>query len=189
MASLAVEAHRWTRQEYDQLVAAGVFDSSRVELVEGVIYDMTPQSSRHGAGVRKVRRALETICPADHEVITQLPLNLPLESEPEPDAAIVPSDPDDWALCHPATALLVVEVADSSLRYDRETKMKLYASAGIPEAWLLNLTANALEVYRDPDPAAGAYTTRTVLDRNAAVSPLCQPEASIRVADLIPRKA
>jgi Uma2 family endonuclease len=188
MASLAVEPHRWTREEYDQLVAAGVFAGARVELVEGVIYDMTPQSSRHGAGVRKMRRALERICPAAHEVITQLPLDLSLESEPEPDAAIVPSDPDDWALSHPTSALLVVEIADSSLRYDRKTKMRLYARGGIPEAWLLNLTSDALEVYRDPDRAAGAYTTRLDVARDAAVSPLFSPQAAIKVASLIPRQ-
>lgn len=188
MASPAVEAHRWTREEYGRLVAAGAFDRARVELVEGVIYDMTPQSSRHGAAVRKVRRALEGVCPPAHEVITQLPLDLSLESEPEPDAAIVPSDPDDWALGHPTTALLVVEVADSSLRYDRDTKMSMYARAGVPEAWLLNLVADALEVYRHPDGASREYASRVVLGRDAAIAPLFRPEAAIQVAQLLPRR-
>jgi len=188
MALVDIEAHRWTRQEYDRLVDRGLLPAGkRVELVEGVIYDMTPQNSLHATGFRKVQQALGVAFPlaSGFEIRGQLPLALSEDSEPEPDVAIVLGSIDDFLESHPTTALLVVEVADSSLLHDRKRKIPLYARSGIPEAWLLNLVRKVLEVFRDP--IDGAYQTRIILRAGDSVSPLGRPEAMIAVSDLLPR--
>jgi Uma2 family endonuclease len=187
MALVDIEAHRWTRQEYDRLVDRGLLPAGkRVELVEGVIYDMTPQNSLHATGFRRTQQALGVAFPlaSGFEIRGQLPLALSEDSEPEPDVAIVLGSIDDFLESHPTTALLVVEVADSSLLHDRKRKIPLYARSGIPEAWLLNLVRRALEIYRDP--VDGAYQTRIVLRVGDTVSPLGCPEAVIAVSDLLP---
>ena len=187
MAVATVETHRWTREEYERLAAKGFFPpGKRVELVEGIIYDMAPQNSPHATGLRLSNEALRAIFPADagYEVRSQLPLALGENSEPEPDVAVVPGSIRDYADHHPATALLVLEIADSSLSYDRERKIPLYARSEIPEAWLLDLTRGVLEVYRDP--AGGVYQTRTVLRAEDSVAPLSRPDQPIRVAELLP---
>jgi Uma2 family endonuclease len=188
MALVNIEAHRWTRQEYDRLVERGSLPAGkRVELVEGVIYDMTPQNSLHATGFRKAQQALGTAFPlaSGFEIRGQLALALSEDSEPEPDIAIVLGCIDDFLENHPTTALLVVEVADSSLLHDRKRKIPLYARSGIPEAWLLNLSRRVLEVFRDP--VDGTYQTRIILRAGDNVSPLGRPGAVIAVSDLLPR--
>jgi Uma2 family endonuclease len=187
MALVNIEAHRWTRQEYERLAARGFFPpGKRVELVEGVIYDMSPQYSLHATALRLANEALRAVFPpaACFEIRSQLPLALSEDSEPEPDLAVVHGSIRDFRDSHPTTALLVVEVADSSLLHDRKRKIPLYARSGIPEAWLLNLVRRALEICRDP--VDGAYQTRIVLRAGDTVSPLGCPEAVIAVSDLLP---
>jgi Uma2 family endonuclease len=111
------------------------------------------------------------------------PLALDDDSEPEPDLAMVPGEPRDYVPAHPSTAPLVVEVADSSLRLDRRLKAGLYARARIPDYWIVNLAERALEVHRDPAPAASneigwAYRSITRLTRPPTVSPLAAPPSS-----------
>jgi Uma2 family endonuclease len=125
MVTARVEAHHWTREEYEQLVEAGVFDEWKIELVEGVLYDMTPQSARHSGTVQKLLRELRSLVSGRGlDVRPQMPLAVSDESLPEPDIAVVPDDPQGnfYSSAHPSRAVLVVEVADSSLRYDREVK-------------------------------------------------------------------
>jgi Uma2 family endonuclease len=187
MALVNIEAHRWTRQEYERLAARGFFPpGKRVELVEGVIYDMSPQNSLHATALRLANEALRTVFPpaAGFEIRSQLPLALSEDSEPEPDLAVVHGSIRDFRDSHPTTALLVVEVADSSLLHDRKRKIPLYARSGIPEAWLLNLVRRALEVFRNP--VHGVYQTRMALRAGDTVSPLSCPEAVIDVSDLLP---
>jgi Uma2 family endonuclease len=185
MATASVETHRWTREEYEQMVEAGVFGDRRVELLDGIVYDMTPQNRRHAAALRKTRRALEAICPKGWEVDVQMPLGAgDDDSLPEPDLAVVPHDPAGHLSAHPQTAALVVEVADSSLRHDRENKTKVYARAGIQESWLVNLVHDVLEVYRDP--LGGVYQTCLALGRGERIAPLIRPDAPIAVDNLIP---
>ena len=113
-----------------------------------------------------------------------MPLNVGMESTPEPDLAIVPRDPRDYESGHPADALLVVEVSDSSLHHDRERKLPAYAQAGIQECWIVNLVRNLLEVYRDP--VDGVYRSSQILRRGDRVAPLARPDASIASSDLLP---
>lgn len=187
MAVATIEAHRWKREEYERLAAQGFFPpGQRVELVEGIIYDMAPQNSHHATAFRLAQEALRTIFPtgSNHEIRGQLPLALSEDSEPEPDIAVVPGTIRDYRDSHPTTALLIVEIADSSLLHDRKRKIPLYARHGIPESWLLNLVRRVLEVHRDP--VGGVYQTRMILREGDTVSPLGRPEAAIAVAELLP---
>jgi Uma2 family endonuclease len=187
MAVATVDTHRWTRQEYERLAAKGFFPpGKRVELVEGIIYDMAPQNSPHSTALHLSQEALRTLFPpgSGYAVRSQSPLALSDDSEPEPDLAVVSGSFRDYGDHHPTTALLVVEIADSSLFHDRKRKVPLYARFGIPEAWLLHLARQTLEVYRDPTD--GGYQTRTVLRAGDSVSPLLRPDHSIRVTELLP---
>jgi Uma2 family endonuclease len=182
-----VEEHRWTRRDYERLAAQGFFrPGQRIELIEGVIYDMPPQNSHHSTAFRLAQEALRTVFPpeAGYEIRGQLPLALGDDSEPEPDLAVVTGGIRDYLDHHPTTALLVVEIADSSLLHDRKRKIPLYARSGIPEAWLCNLVRRVFEVYRDPEN--GVYQTRLVLRAGDTVSPLSQPEACLEISDLLP---
>jgi Uma2 family endonuclease len=180
----SVGIHRWTRAQYDQMVDAGVLTpDDRVELIDGYIVPMSPQNSRHATSVEMTRRALASACPSSMLVRAQFPLALGSASEPEPDLAVVPGSINDYVDQHPSEALLVVEVADSSLAKDREQKRLLYAQHGIPEYWIVNLVNGHLEVYRDP--AAGDYKSKTTLERSDTVT-LLFADAALAVADLIP---
>lgn len=184
MAVAAIDVHRWTRSEYDGMVSAGLFPpDARVELVDGTVYDMTPQNSAHTTSLHLLQEALRAAFPSRY-VRVQSPLALDDYSEPEPDLAVVEGSPRDYRDRHPATALLVAEVADTSLAFDRGLKAEVYARAGIPEYWLLNLPDRALEVFREP--AEGRYRSHAVLRGEDRVSPLARPEVSFRVADLLP---
>ena len=186
MATATVDIRRWTREEYERLVEQGFFDpEERLELVDGVILEMSPQSGRHATGVLLVHSALAPLFSERFHIRVQMPLALGFDSEPEPDLAVVPGKPLDNPDVHPSTAVVVVEVADSSLARDRE-KASLYARAGIPEYWLENLVDWCLEVYREPKD--GTYTSRTVLRAGDNVAPLSRAEALIPVAGVLPRK-
>jgi len=176
---------RTTREAYERMVEAGAFVGRRVELVRGIVYEMAPQDSLHAAGLRRARWVLEEICPEGHQVDIQMPLDLDLDSVPEPDLAIVRSDVLDYVEGHPTSALLVVEIADSSLQHDRQ-KAEAYALGGIEDFWIANLVRGVLEVYREP--VNGVYRTRMVLRRGERISPLARPDVSIAVDDLLPQR-
>lgn len=185
MAVAEIEQHRWTRKDYERMVAKGLFEpGAKVELVEGVIYDMPAQGSLHTTGVSLTLQALSRLFSDGAHVRGQMPLALGSASEPEPDVAVVEGDARDYTHQHPTKALLVVEVADKSLGHDRQRKLPLYARSGIPEAWILNLRERTLEVYREP--SEGLYRSRVALVDEDTVSPLARPDAVIPVSDLMP---
>jgi len=182
-----VEAHRWTRGEYERLAVQGFLSPGKhFELIEGVIYDKPPQDSLNATAIQRAHEALRGVFPPTdgYEIRGRLPLVLGEDSEPEPDFAVVHGSIRDFRDSHPSTALLVVEVADSSLLHDRKRKIPLYARSAIPEAWLLNLVRRALEVFRNP--VNRVYQTRMALRAGDTVSPLGCPEAVIDVSDLLP---
>jgi Uma2 family endonuclease len=156
----------------------------RVELIEGEILTMSPEKSRHSAAVDLTADALRTAFPAGHSVRVQHPLALGQWSEPEPDVAVVVGTPRDYVDAHPASAVLVVEVADTSLLDDRGAKQRLYARAGIAEYWIVNLRDSVLEVYLQPEGDGYAWSER--LSRDAVVAPVAAPAARIAVGDLLP---
>jgi Uma2 family endonuclease len=142
------------RAEYDRLVELGVFEGERVELLDGVLVTVSPQGSRHAAVVSRLTRMLVAAVGGRGVVRVQLPFAASDTSEPEPDVVIAPPAEDDYVTGHPSSALLVIEVAESSLAYDRRKAAK-YAAAGVPEYWIVDLDANAVEVHSAPDE--GAY--------------------------------
>lgn len=188
----AVRPRRWTREEYERLGELGVLGpDERVELIEGEIFAMPPQGSPHATGIRLSLRALRRAYGEEFDVSSQLPLALGQYSEPEPDVAVVAGSARDFVKEHPSSALLVVEVSDSTLRFDRETKGSLYTAAGIPHYWLVNLVDRQLEMYRDPGPLPEAryghgYRTRTIALPGEAVDVPAPATARVAVDDLLP---
>src|SRR5262249_1624345 len=153
---------RWTREEYNRLIDAGLLrPEDPLELVEGEIVQMAAQSAAHSATVAMVDAVLHRVLGLGVSLRAQLPLALGGHSEPEPDVAVVLGQPGDYRKEKPTPALLVIEVADSSLEYDRAVKGRLYARHGILEYWIVNLVDRFLEIYRAPDPELG-YRTRAI---------------------------
>ena len=179
------EIHRWTRKQYDCMVAAGIFyPDVRVELIDGYIVDMSPQSSVHAVTVQLVEEALRLAFPKGYSVRTQMPLALDDMSEPEPDVAVVPGSPRDYLDDHPTAAVLIVEVARVSLGIDQSLKKSLYARNGIEDYWIVNLDASRVEVYRQPQ--GDSYRSERRLYRGDTIQPLAQPQYSIPVTELLP---
>jgi Uma2 family endonuclease len=182
---------RWRRVEYDRLVELGMFDGERLELLDGRLVVREPQKSPHAATVAQGAEVLRVAFGAGWHVRVQAPVALDDDSEPEPDVAVVAGVPRDYVTAHPSTPALVVEVADSSLRLDRRFKSHLYARAGLPEYWIVNLIDRVIEVHRVPQRAADerdgwVYRSVTVLRPPETVTPLAAPHARIPVADLLP---
>lgn len=177
----------WTRERYDQAVAAGVFTpDDKVELLEGQIVPVMSQNPPHSVATVLIAEALRSVFPTEAFVQSQAPIALSDRSEPEPDAAVIKGNPRDYRSDHPApdSILLLAEVSDSALRADRVRKARVYAMAGIAEYWIVNLQDRTLEVHRDP--AGEAYRTKTTLNPGDSATPLHAPDASIPVADLLP---
>lgn len=181
---MSVRSKVWTRDEYDRLAAAGAFrPDARVQLIQGEIVEMTPQSAAHAAAVELAQSALQALG-REYWVRVQLPLALGVESEPEPDLAVVAGPPRTRAGHHPTAAALVVEVADTTLDFDRTRKHEMYARARIPEYWIVNLVDRVLEVYRESQ--GPTYRTVLRLAPGEAIAPLAAPAASLKIGDLLP---
>jgi Uma2 family endonuclease len=186
-----VTTRSWRRVEYERLVDLGVFTGERLELLNGVLVVREPQGSAHAAITSKVGQALARAFGDGWYTRLHSPLALGEHSEPEPDVAVVAGAPEDYLAAHPATAALVVEVTDSSLRLDRRFKAAVYAGAGLREYWIVNLPDRVLEVYREPHPPADpaedwSYRSLATLPPSSQVTPLAAPHARILVADLLP---
>lgn len=185
MSSGLPNAHCWSRFEYERIVDAGGFSAdARVELLDGEIIDMSPQKSAHATAVGLVEDVLRGCIDEGYHIRSQKPLALDDRSEPEPDIAVVPGRLRDYADRHPDTALLIVEVADTSLAYDQVSKALAYARNGIADYWILNLRDRALEVCREADDRG--YGQRRLIDARGQATPLVAPQCVIRVDDLLP---
>ncbi|MDR7409879.1 MAG: Uma2 family endonuclease [Armatimonadota bacterium] len=184
---MSVQTRKWSREEYERLVALGVLrEDEPVQLVEGEIVQMSPQNAPHATAVRLVEEALRRVAGEGFDVRAQLPLALGPDSEPEPDVAVVRGGPRDYRDRHPVgeDTVLVVEVAESTWRFDRERKGRVYALAEIAEYWIVNLDRRVLEVYRSPK--AGDYQDQSTVEGSGSVAPLFRPDARVAVADLLP---
>jgi Uma2 family endonuclease len=187
-----VQTRRWTRLEYDKLVERDFFGpEDRIELLGGHMIVKEPQYSPHATAIQLVQRVLTAGFGPGWSVRPQMPVALDDESEPEPDVCVVPGDPRDYRDSHPERPELVVEVALSRLRFDREHKGSLYARAGVADYWIVNIPDRRLEVYREPLHDAAApfgwrYGSVASLAAGQSVAPLAAPAASIVVADLLP---
>ncbi|PYN96054.1 MAG: hypothetical protein DMD91_23010 [Candidatus Rokuibacteriota bacterium] len=187
-----LQVRRWKRVEYEQLIERGIFlPGERIELIDGLLVVAEPQSSLHFTTVRLVERALTHAFGSGWDVRAQGPIALDDASEPEPDVAVVLGDLRDYLETHPADPVLVVEVSLTSLDFDRVHKSSLYARAGRPEYWIVDLVDRALEVRRAPAPSPSApygwdYGSVEVLRPGDSARPLAAPAAQIAVADLLP---
>jgi Uma2 family endonuclease len=178
---------RWRRSEYERLVELGIFVGERLELLDGLLVVQEPQGSPHAAIVAHIGEVLAGVLAAGWHVRRHAPLALDDDSEPEPDVAVVAGQARDYIGGHPATAALVVEVADSSLRLDRRVKGTLYARAALPEYWIVNLADRQVEVHRVPESSPEpSYRSVEILSPAGSVTPLAAPGATIRIADLLP---
>jgi Uma2 family endonuclease len=192
MAEPDLVMKRWTRKEYDQLIEQGVFiPEEKIELLDGLLVVAEPQSSYHYTAIGLVVRALTRAFGEGWTVRSQGPLALDDVSEPEPDVAVVRGHIRDYAADHPSDPVLIVEVTLTSLTMDRRYKSSLYARAGRPEYWVLNLVDHVLEVRREPGESSAAaygwdYRDVQTLRPGDRVSPLAAPQEQIAVADFLP---
>lgn len=191
MTQLPSALRRWTRAEYERLVDLGLLQGAALELIGGQLVVAEPQGSYHATAVGVADDALRAALPPGWMVRAQMPVALDDESAPEPDLAVVAGTRADYRESHPARPALALEVADSSLDFDREHKGSLYARAGLEDYWIVNLVDRVLEVYRDPGPDPSApygwrYRSVRALSPPKTVAPLALPSMPIAVAALLP---
>jgi Uma2 family endonuclease len=191
MTRAPLTLRRWKRAEYERLVDLGVFRGEPIELIGGLLVVAEPQGAYHASAITRVDYALRAVLPGGWIVRIQAPISLDDDSEPEPDVVVVPGRPGDYRAAHPSRPVLAVEVAESSLELDRRHKGSLYARAGIPDYWILNLVDRVLEVCRDPAPEASGiygwqYASIVSLGPSDVVVPLAFASSRIAVADLLP---
>jgi Uma2 family endonuclease len=191
MRQTPLTLRRWKRVEYERLVDLGVFEGDPVELIGGQLIVAEPKGSPHATAVGMANDALRAVLPPGWIVRVQDPLALDDESAPEPDIALVRGSRADYRQAHPAHPALAIEVAQSSLSFDRQQKGSLYARAGVQDYWIVNLVDGVLEVYRDAAPDASApygwrYRSIQTLSPPAVVTPLALPSSPIAVGALLP---
>jgi Uma2 family endonuclease len=179
--------HKYTVDEYHVMVETGILTpDERVELIDGEIVQMPPISSSHASVVNRIVRLLNLTFGVDEAIVwSQCPITFPINTEPEPDVALLRPRADFYRsnLPTPQDALLLIEVSRTTLRYDRTVKLPLYALAGIPEVWLVNLTQDTIEVYRDPED--GAYLESNQFRTGGSVSTQAFPNLRLAVEELL----
>ena len=177
--------HGITVDEYHRMIEAGTLgEDDHVQLIAGAVVAMTPQGPAHALVIQNLTRLVAQGLAPDLALRPQLPLTLPDDSEPEPDLAVVRASDAPLEGPHPRSALLVIEVAGDSLRLDRQSKRVLYAGAGIPEYWIVNLAEAAIEAHSDPDPVTGLYRSSAVVRAGETVVSRTLPDLAIDVARL-----
>ena len=177
------ELHRLSVEDFQRMVDEGIIDAGdRVELLDGVIVEMSPEGPGHAAVIARINRLLVRGIADDALFVRpQSPLTFPdARSQPEPDLAVVVGNPTDE---HPGTALLAIEVSVTTQRRDRLLKSGLYSAAGIPEYWLLDVPARTLEVRREP--VGGVYRSIRILGPEDTVEPLQVPVGPVQVSGLL----
>ena len=186
VAAPPVERYRWTVDLYHQMIETGILgEDERVELIKGELTTMSPIGAEHSGVVDQLAEILIEQLARRAVVKVQGPLQLEDHSEPQPDLILLAPRRDFYkrALPRPTDVLLVIEVADSSLAYDRAVKMALYAGVGIPEAWIINLIDRWIEVYRDR--SAAGYTTLLKILPGKSVAPQSFTDVIVMVDELL----
>ncbi|MBM4441695.1 MAG: Uma2 family endonuclease [Candidatus Rokubacteria bacterium] len=177
------------RETYDRMVEHGILrPDDKVELLEGRLVVAEPKFSPHTTGVLLAADVLRKVFTGRWHIRTEAQLAIGPFSSPEPDVCVVAGAIRDYRAAHPTTAALVVEVAQTSLRLDRTIKKRIYAGGGIADYWIVNLATRVLEVYRDPvgEGVEADYRAVHTYTAGDTIAPLAAPDATIRVADLLP---
>lgn len=181
---MTIIAAKWTIDEYHQMIAAGILDDRRVELLKGEIVEMAPEGEAHAYSSHEADEYLTDLLGKRVTIRQAKPITLPNNSEPEPDVAIVQRLGREYRNHHPypENIFWLIEYANSSLDKDLETKSKIYAEVGIAEYWVVNLKKLQLVVFREP--SKGEYASKLILT-TGTIQPLAFPDVSISVDQII----
>jgi Uma2 family endonuclease len=191
----AVQVKRFTLPEYQKLAELGFFDAdSHIELINGEIVEMAAKGRIHETCLRKLLKELPKLVGERATLQSQAPISLAPNSEPEPDFSIIKNRDDDYLYNHPEAddILLVMEVSDSSLDYDQNVKLSLYAKAEIAHYWIFNLVDSYLEVYSEPyqnSQGKYGYLNKRIFLPNQTVSFAFYPEFSLDLSKVFPTKS
>ena len=187
MSALAA-TYKFTAEEFYRLYETGVLDSKdRIELLNGELIIMHAIGYRHAQAVTNLTAYLGEQARRRYKISPQNPVELDRYSAPQPDLTLVP-----WSRGNskrhpvPEEVFLIIEVADSSLEYDREEKLRAYAATGIREFWLLNLQDDTLEIYRQPE--GPAYGEQLIIPADGTAAPLAFPDAVIALSEILPAR-
>ncbi len=181
-----VDHHQFTVEDYGRMIETGIIhENDAVELIRGEIIKKMPGGRLHVASVNRLNQLLVTRLVGRAIVSVQNPVVLS-DSEPEPDLALLEPRDDFYASAKPTgtDARLVIEVSDSTLEYDREIKLAIYAQAGIEEMWIVNLTRSEIETYRDPQPD-GSYRVHETFKQGDSIRLLAFPDVTLGVSDVV----
>lgn len=186
---MVVEVHRklFTVDVYHRMLESGILsEDDRVELVEGEILEMAAKGSRHSACVKRITDLFYRYARQSAIVSVQDPIRVSANSELEPDVALLRLRDDLYANSHPAgnDVLLIVEVSDTTLAYDRGVKLGLYARANILEVWIVNLTGEVIEVYTQPK--GSKYQVSEQFRRGDSITAQNVPDLTLDANDIIP---
>jgi len=188
MADLLNDQRLFTVEEYDLMVESGVFDEDeRLELVEGVIRAMSPIGGRHANAIQRIVALFALLVAKKRAILwVQSPIRMSATAELQPDASLLRYHAEGYPqLPLPADAQLVIEVADTSAKHDRLVKLPLYAKAGIPEVWIVDLPAGVVDVFRQPVAAEAKYAQVTTRRAGDAFSPAAFPDVVVAASDLL----
>ena len=183
----AVFNHCFSAEDYYRMAEVGILaPDARVELLDGQVIDMLPIGPFHANSVRRLVNFFARLGQGRWLLDMQNPVRLNSLSEPQPDFALLRPSDEEYAHRHPTPAdvLLLVEVAESSIRYDRGRKLAAYARAGIQEYWIVNLVDRVVEVYRQP-LSSGQYASVERRQGTDTIAPAAFPDAAVTVADLL----
>lgn len=187
-------AKRFTITEYNHLTELGFFgEDDRVELIRGELIYMIAKGTAHSTFNRRLIRELSNLLSKRATLQSQDPVVISTDSEPEPDIAILKNRDDDYLSSHPCPEdiLLLIEIADSSLKYDQEVKLPLYAEAGILDYWIFNLNDNCLEHYREPlqnSQGKFSYRKKIVFLPDETINLPCFPDLILDLSKVFPKK-
>ena len=182
---LQIVRHQFTVKQFHQMAEFGILsENERVELIRGEMIDMSPIGRRHAGCVNRLVNLLIQLLGKRIILAPQNPVELNETSEPQPDIALLKPRPDFYRNSHPQPEdiFLLIEVADTTVKYDREVKIPLYAEANIPEVWLVDVNQEIIEVYRNS--LEGIYQDVQKLTKNQSLSILAFPDVSIHLSEL-----
>ena len=186
MDTTEVTKKLFTADEYYRMGEAGIFgEEARLELIEGEIIEMSPVGNRHVVCVNRATNLFALSLAGKAMVSVQNPVLLSRYTEPQPDIVLARPREDYYAdkRISPEDTLLVIEVSDTTLRYDRNRKMPLYAKSGVCELWIENLQSDLILVYRDPGPQT--YSTEITIHRGQSISVAAFPEVVFKVDEFL----
>ncbi len=176
---------RWTREQFHRFGDEGMFEGRRAMLIDGEILEEGPMDAPHATGITKTLAVLYPLFSNDPHVRVQLPFDIGSDNDPHPDLAVVPGQHEDYEVDHPTKAVLIIEIADSSVRFDTGKKAELYAGADIPEYWVVDVLNRKVFAFRNP--VDGDYTELREYAPGESLAPLAAAASPIAVARMLPR--